>query len=270
MSVLEPTAAMVKGQKLQRLMRFDNYNAGNRNTDSLPCAESQFLGQGLVARWGYTASCRKCVEPDSLDVIYRHFGLRTNQDAFEVIYNHNNRFELKGALKNPTDARFINHINRTTGFLVAFENHGPAYMIGNSSKAVPDLKHWSDIAWLQWTDPTATAAAGSGELKYVLRNAIENKDTLNIIDRIIGGYREENNKENKWVPNWPGIDFAADSMRAQALLGTPNGHGVAWLLIEHKDKKLLGHKTVNKVTLFFTDNDERGSQPSLLFHIEDV
>jgi hypothetical protein len=41
-------------------------------------------------------------------------------------------------------------------------------------------------------------------------------------------------------------------------------------LIEHKDKKLLGHKTVDSVTLFFTDNAERGSQPSLLFHLVDV
>jgi hypothetical protein len=270
MSVLEPAAAMLKGQKLQKLMRFDNYNAGSRNTDTLPWAESKFLDQALVARWGYTALCRTWVEPDIMNLIYMDLGLRTNQQAFEVIYNHNNRFELNGALKDSTDAQFINQINRTNGFLVAFENHGPAYMIGNSGKAVPDLKHWSDIAWLQWTDPTATAAAGSGELKYVLRNAIENKDTLNIIDRILGGYREEKNKENMWVPNWPGIDFAADSMRAQALLGTPNGHGVVWLLIEHRGKKLLGHKTVDKVTLFFTDNDERGNQPSLLFHLEDV
>jgi hypothetical protein len=41
-------------------------------------------------------------------------------------------------------------------------------------------------------------------------------------------------------------------------------------LIQHKNKKLLGHKTVCKMTLFFTDNAERGIQPSLLFHLKDV
>jgi hypothetical protein len=216
------------------------------------------------------------MEPDSLDEIYVHLGLPTNQKGFEVIYSHNNRFFLNGAQKDSTDAQFINHINRTNGFLVAFENHGPAHMVADSGKAVPELKHWSDVAYLQWTDPIATAAPGSGELRYVLRNAIEDRDTLDVIDKIMDEYRCVNKKDKKdekgerWEPEWPGIEFETDSKQLQALLGTPNGHGVAWLLIQHKNKKLLGHETVCKLTLFFTDNAERSIQPSLLFHLKDV
>jgi hypothetical protein len=233
-------------------------------------AQSEFLDQSLVQRWGYTASCPSCMEPDSLDEIYNHLGLRTGQKAFEVTYNHNNRFILNGAQKGSTDAHLSNQVNCTNGFLAAFENYGPVYMVGFSGKAVPELKYWSDIACLQCTDQIATAAPGSGELKYVIRNAIENKDTLNIIDIILNECGTVNKKDEEWELEWPGIDFGMDSELLQALLGTSNGHGVAWLLIQHKNEKLLGHKTVDKVTLFFTRNAERGSQPSLLFHIRDV
>jgi hypothetical protein len=92
-------------------------------------------------------------------------------------------------------------------------------MVADSGKAVPELKHWSDVAYLQWTDPIATAAPGSGELRYVLRNAIENGDTLNVIDKIMDEYRRVNKKDKKdengekWEPEWPGIEFGTSSCR---------------------------------------------------------
>jgi hypothetical protein len=104
----------------------------------------------------------------------------------------------------------------------------------------------------------------------VLRNAIENADTLNVIKEIMNEYRRVHKKDKEYEPGWAGIDLGIDSKQLQALLGTLNGHGVAWLLIQHKAEKLLGHKTVGKATLFFTTNAERGNQPSLLFHLKDI
>jgi hypothetical protein len=205
-----------------------------------------------------------------MENIYKHLGLKTDPESFKVQYNHNNRFFLDEIRRQPTEAAFTNRVIRTSGFLVAFANHGPDYFVGNSGKAVPELKHWSDIAYLQWTDPAVVAAPGSGELKYVLRYAIENDATISIFNKILEQYRQAGKKVKDWEPKWTGVDFAADSKQAQALLGTPNGYGVAWLLIQHKDKKLLGHKTVEKVTLFYTDREKRLSQPSLLFHLKDV
>jgi hypothetical protein len=62
----------------------------------------------------------------------------------------------------------------------------------------------------------------------------------------------------------------ADSKQTRALIGTPSGHEAAWLLILYKDKMLLGRKIVEKVTLFFTQNAERGSHPSLLIYLKDM
>ncbi|CAN9084245.1 unnamed protein product [Alternaria alternata] len=63
---------------------------------------------------------------------------------------------------------------------------------------------------------------------------------------------------------WPGTTYYPGSNEFNALLGSPNGQGVAHMLIQHR--KQLGHKTVEKVIVFFIAC--RGKM--LLFHLQDV
>ncbi|KAH7400637.1 hypothetical protein DE146DRAFT_781153 [Phaeosphaeria sp. MPI-PUGE-AT-0046c] len=65
------------------------------------------------------------------------------------------------------------------------------------------------------------------------------------------------------IPPWPGITFKTDTAEGEALLGTPNGSGVAYMLIEHGEA--LGHKQVERIFVF--DHD---GLLMLLFHIVDV
>ena len=68
-------------------------------------------------------------------------------------------------------------------------------------------------------------------------------------------------------PKWPGLTFDMDSDAAKVLLQTPNGKGVAWLLVNHK--KAFGVKTVGKVQLW---NASKGGDAKcrMLFYVEDV
>jgi hypothetical protein len=75
-----------------------------------------------------------------------------------------------------------------------------------------------------------------------------------------------------------------DTEEAQALLGSVNGSGIGWLLIEHKQQ--LGIKTVKQVTLFYHGWHDDTFEPSwqddtseniyedktyrLLFKLEDI
>jgi len=62
-----------------------------------------------------------------------------------------------------------------------------------------------------------------------------------------------------------------DDEEGQALHGTPNESGVAWLLAQHRVH--LGLKSVTRSNLFYpeTDPEELGLwRPSLLFWTEDV
>ena len=51
-------------------------------------------------------------------------------------------------------------------------------------------------------------------------------------------------------------------------IGTPNGLGVAYFLIQHKAE--LGRKTITKVDVFAHESTFKGRDPCFVFHIEDV
>jgi hypothetical protein len=54
----------------------------------------------------------------------------------------------------------------------------------------------------------------------------------------------------------------------QALLGSPNGFGVAYLLFTHKQQ--LGMKKVSKVTVFSQKNQDGDDAWHLVWYIEPV
>jgi hypothetical protein len=88
-------------------------------------------------------------------------------------------------------------------------------------------------------------------LKYFFRNHIINDDTKNIINEAL-------RRTGQSLSEWPGVEFSMTSDEGKAILGTPNGGGVAWFLVDHK--KELGVKTVESVTVFKTPGkDAKGN-----------
>ena len=119
------------------------------------------------------------------------------------------------------------------------------------------------------------------KLKLVARTAITNSETRAAIHRVLK-YPKDGKKNREAVranpegmvpkliwdpPKWPGIEFPMDSDEAKLLLQTPNGKGVAWLLIQHK--MAFGLKCVEKIRVW-NALCEGKNQPCMLFHIEPV
>jgi hypothetical protein len=252
------------------MMRAEDHAAGQMFDPPRVSAESQFLEQQSIRDWGYTRSYEPKIiyAPSYFDKIFETLDMNLSCPVTEILDRHNRSFSIHGAMASATDAEFRNSVDHENELLVAWANHGPDYLVENSGRAVPELKHWSDMAYLQWCDPDVSHGE-NGELKYVLRHEIQNKGTLAIMRRIEDDYRRANGIEDGWKPMWPGITLEADSEESKALLGTPDGHGVAWLLIQHK--RQLGHMAVGKITLYLCDSAEPGSHSSnLLFHLNKI
>ena len=65
---------------------------------------------------------------------------------------------------------------------------------------------------------------------------------------------------------WPGISFEVESEEGRAILGTPNGSGVAWMLGQHKGQ--FAGKRVERVTVFYAKKKgDLYRWPSLLFWV---
>jgi hypothetical protein len=92
------------------------------------------------------------------------------------------------------------------------------------------------------------ASDNAKSLKYIFRATISNPGTQRIFDQAVL------DQTGRQYVGWEDrVTFGMDTERGQAILGTPNGKGVAWLLINHKDQ--LGAKTIESVTIWVDDLD---------------
>ena len=112
-------------------------------------------------------------------------------------------------------------------------------MIRSSIKILPDVKTWSDVTFVEWQSQAQASGQDIKGLKYVIRYHVVNTDTIQIIDRAAG---DESHIE------WPGVTMPMSDEKGQAVLGTPNGAGIAYLLATHKAQ--LGQKTVESVLVW--------------------
>ena len=92
-------------------------------------------------------------------------------------------------------------------------------------------------------------------LNWVIRSDVRNPTTNSIANSAFD--------DHEIIEEWPGTTFKMDTEVGKALLGSPNGYGVAWLLANHI--VAMGSKTVDQVTVFTNDDGKM----SLAFHVVD-
>ncbi|KAF4949824.1 hypothetical protein FGADI_8621 [Fusarium gaditjirri] len=159
-----------------------------------------------------------------------------------------------GTSGQDTGAYFRNSFAVSPGVIIADVNYAvSAATGGNDGKmTVTHVKKWSDATWMQWDRVCTEADSDVGDLKYIIRSKIANYITLEIILRAILSRHDRNPRRNKkTIGTWRNkISFTAakDKDEFPAILGSPNGAGAAFMLINHK--KRLGVKTIKRIDIF--------------------
>jgi hypothetical protein len=134
----------------------------------------------------------------------------------------------------------MNVYNVNAGLIAAYSNFSPAWMVRDEKiRTLPDIKAWSDITYLEWETQAEASGQNVKGLSYIIRFEIANVDTTAIIEQAAGALSS--------IP-WPGLTIPMSDPRGPAILGTPNGAGIAFLLATHKAQ--LGEKTVESVQLW--------------------
>ncbi|PYI09412.1 hypothetical protein BO78DRAFT_438028 [Aspergillus sclerotiicarbonarius CBS 121057] len=157
-------------------------------------------------------------------------------------------------------ARYADVYYPKQGLIVADEIFGPRSnkAIGQRRQPYVELSQWSDVAWLNWANLADNVKTLSTVIQFSVANPVSEAVIEKIRgDRTIPGYKKP----------W---EFPAGSDDFNALLGTPNGFGAAWLLINHKGTSQLGIKTIKSVSLF-RSKDPLGGDPviNMAFEIVD-
>ncbi|KAH6881580.1 hypothetical protein BKA58DRAFT_433361 [Alternaria rosae] len=275
-------AAHQKGLSLLQMLEASSDELGELLKDTGMPAESEYLNYKdlLEYKW-FEVSFKD--DSKTLMRLSEDLGINTLSNI-PVSHNHRGLKSIKGLLQGGLSMQihFDSVISPSGGMIAAMNTYSPledwrrarADAEKTTGKAelkptekdnvgddIPSLKFWSDVAYLQWAKHTKVLS----DLRYVMRISIMNTKTKAVVQHIV---------KDAPVNGDESYSFRIDDDRdhVAALLGTPNGAGVAWLLIQHK--RQLGHKTVNKVTLDCHDKSimprDNTIVPSLVFHIRDL
>ncbi|KAF2871204.1 hypothetical protein BDV95DRAFT_573486 [Massariosphaeria phaeospora] len=253
-----------KGESLVRMMR----------ANALCESESAISELSELEKWGYTSDeshaefvpfyrmVLEALNPNGQftdeDTVIRG---RTNYHAKVV--------SVGGKEYQPSYACFEQAFSPKEAVMFALYNRSPFHMIQRvahhnsivgtpTHDDLPGLRHWSDVAFIQWLSCCREERISPTNLKYVCRCSVENLATLDIIHEILC-------RKNLDITVWPGVSFDANTEEGMALLASPNGSGVAYLLSQHRAE--LGHKVVERITVFREHEDV--ASRNLLFHIVD-
>ena len=112
----------------------------------------------------------------------------------------------------------------------------------------PELSRFSDCVWLEWKHQCEIHGGNPGELRYVVRSNIITGDTIQVIDEVL----ERLNKPPIPPPWDQRVEVPVGTRRlatreGTALLGTPHGFGVAYLLLQHRP---LIRKRIGSITIY--------------------
>jgi hypothetical protein len=225
---------------------------------------------GELAKWGYgDAAWDDYYDLDaSLPIKKALAGLGVDTRTIKED-GHNRCMQLEhevevavdGTTYTPTAAYFTTVFNPVEGVIIAWGSYGTRYM-GLQQKppvtVLPKLQSWSDIAWLQWAK---IAGEKAKDLRFVFRSPVANTEAQWLISRAF-------RLSGKELSIWPGVEFDMTTAEGKAILSSPNGAGVAYLLFTHK--RHLGRKTISKVTVFADDGKKQPRPPSLIYHVVDA
>ncbi|KAF1986537.1 hypothetical protein K402DRAFT_463472 [Aulographum hederae CBS 113979] len=266
-------SAVAKGRYLVYLMcastRTDFwYWHADRNWRGLAALESPFQHHNLLEEYGWTMTQtwvpRRISE---LTVAGGDLGLR--QCKYIDLAQEREGRDPYGAAFGETGGQYQLDIDPRNGAIFVFNSISPEqnnrarqernriYSNGNSPleavPVTPALQRCSDVLFLAYQRMAEWENQDIRKLRYVFRCSIINADTRAVLRQImeapntpmrtLKGWRE-----SPWISIW--------NEQAMALLATPNGHGVAWLLINHKQS--LGVKIVRRIKVFLNSTRDEG------------
>ncbi|KAL9629697.1 MAG: hypothetical protein Q9204_005129 [Flavoplaca sp. TL-2023a] len=135
-------------------------------------------------------------------------------------------------VQTPTGARYHQYYVPSHNAILAKYVESPKYLLGkrnvpaaNIPSLVPPLNRLSDMSWYTYSKYAPNPAG----LRYIGHHFISNPESSDIIDQILKATYNTN------TPNiaWPGLQASINTDPGKALLATPNGVGIAWLLMDH-------------------------------------
>jgi hypothetical protein len=187
---------------------------------------------------------------DSLKAIFSNVKLSIDDETPEhTVWEHARSSDVNGKTYPATHAKYDALYSKHAIALIGANS--PASALQKDEKELlPSLKALSDVLWLQWADWSNTRKTVIKDLRFIVVYQATNSYTTRFVGQIF----------NTQTPlKYPGKTFESDGKELRALLASPHGQGIIWLLSQHKSE--LGTKTVKSVQIW------KDQQLCILFEI---
>ena len=167
-------------------------------------------------------------------------------------------------LPDPTIASYTTFLNVTKGVIIVSNVESPAKpYVDPKAKNKPTpplpLTHLSDYIFLVHKKQCGDNNDCLKRLTWVVHDHVVNADTINAVNTALTGAGSETEGQ---YPAWPGKTlYTATDTGAVALVGAPNGWGIAYQLAQHRAQ--YGPKMIDKVVVFMNGD----THLSLAYHI---
>jgi hypothetical protein len=189
----------------------------------------------------------------SLNTIFSDAKLSFDDETPEhTVWEHARSSDISGKTHPATHAKYDALYSKHAIAVLGVSS--PASTLQKDEKELlPPLKALSDVLWLQWADWSNAKKNDIKDLRFIVVYQATNSYTTRIVGQIFN---------NQTPPKYPGKNFESDSKELRALLASPHGQVIVWLLSQHKSE--LGTKTVKSVQIW---NEQ---QPCILFEISSL
>lgn len=166
-------------------------------------------------------------------------------------------YDVTAKFKELASLYYHSFFSPRPGVIIAASNVG----YDTQSKTKMPWK-WSTVVGSFWVQACAKDNLDASSLKWILQSTILNKETGDVL-------REAFNRAKVNMKTLDTIEhtFTRNSEAFYAILGTPNGNGIPWLLKEFADH--LGKKTVVSITVVAEMDDPTNPLWDLKFEIGD-
>ncbi|KAL8790086.1 MAG: hypothetical protein Q9213_000788 [Squamulea squamosa] len=168
---------------------------------------------------------------------------RRGMDFEEIWVSQSLEFaDADGYLYPATKGHYRSEYIYHGGTIIAVDNHSPRHAVGANGK-VPRLNRWSDMVWHLWSDICAHTGTDVRSLQYIFHDNIITDSTKSIMEYVGGA------GQNALDLPWPGLAFGLDTEEGLALLATPHGVGIAYMIKDHSDVLGMREPTVRIFTI---------------------
>ncbi|KAJ5899320.1 hypothetical protein N7495_004064 [Penicillium taxi] len=259
--------ALKKGKELDCAMKAtkDLAAACFSETTSI---KSTFTKFSDFEKWGWQAEERplrisNLYETNLASIILDGLGVK-DDDLIYIEIAHDETVIVDGVTYALTGAHYDNMYDVHDGLIIVNDIQSP----GAVNRECPvdhltKLQRWSDVSFLQWQELCRSRQHSVKKLNHVVQTLVTNPITESVLCKALGETENTN-----WEKYKDGLILDSKGDAFTAVLGTPNGSGTAWMLIQHKDQ--LGLKKVSQITVYGIKVLELKWVPALVFKIGDV